>query len=220
MATEVVHRRRALRLDVQAPDPAGAVHERSVSDLSLPPTGASSEVFVPPPEDGYRAAPYRPPPRKSREWLDKLRSFVVIAGTICITVLMFLIYVELKPVLSNARVFTGMLADKTPAMSESIDHATTLVNNTSVDMLIQYNSVMDKATTAVGRVEDLINDPQAQENIRAFTYALTKGNLQRVGTVANYLLDALAAMSQSAGDNGVSISFGRWRAYMNTTSPE
>lgn len=214
--------RRRARGDLEDPEHSVVSnHSHSSGGLAL------HEIMMP------MAAPMAPPPQPPPPLqqpqmplfnLNQLRShkttsdwayiFAVLILLGVITLLFGLLYAQANPTLQNFKALSGMMASKQPQIEEAIDHALALINGTSVDMMQRYADIINQATEAMNHARALIDDPQTQRNIQAITYGISRGDFERIGHIINAALKVAGAISQSAGDDGITIKVGDWRKYI------
>lgn len=224
----LVHRRQAGR-DLEDPS-------REPSDLSVVSQASSSpavelimqapvppplpqQILDLPPSDELEISALRrkyarfPAPKKGLS--DWALWFMVTAGISVIAVLFVMLYLAAKAPMDDIHELTAMLVKHKAEIETAVVSGTSLLTNTTADAAKRYVGIINDANNAVDQVKALLNDPQTQENIRVLTDGISKGNFKKIGQLAGVILKVSGAVAQSAGDNGITLSVGNWKAYVN-----
>lgn len=216
----LVHQRHPRR-DVE--DPASREHSVGSEPVELvvaadtPPSALSSSI-----EFDERAVQalrrkYNSLPRTKRtvtEWIQFI-TLVGMAAVVAIT--MGILYSKTAPILDNLRAVTDVIAARKDKLAEVADNILLRANTTAMDAFDRYVDVVNKAGDGIDRTMELLNDPQVKENIQVLTASLTEGKFKEMGALLRVILNVVGALTKSAGDNGVTLSVGNWKAYVNET---
>ena len=141
--------------------------------------------------------------------------FLVTGGIFIIVLLIGLLYMALNPILKDTHELTSMLAAHKPEIEVALKNTLAMLNDTTTDAARRYISIINDATQAMDNVKALVNDPQTQANLRVLTDGISKGDFEKIGRLANVILKVTGAVAQSAGDNGITLRVGNWKAYVN-----
>lgn len=152
--------------------------------------------------------------KTASEWI---KWCAILAAMLSLIIPTWLVYSQLAPILHDVNSLTSMAVKHQPAIEKTLLDVMNMVNGTSADLVYRYGNVVERASKAVDHVEDLLNDPQTQRNIQVLTEGISKGNFERIGRLINIALKVTGAITQSAGDNGITLNVGNWKAYVNET---
>ena len=213
----LVHQRH-LRRDVE--DPAAASRENSVIsepvELVVAADTPSSLGFD---ERAMQALRRKHDnlPRTKRTVTEWIMLISLVGMALTVSIVFLLLFFKIMPILNSIHNVVKVFDDRKELIAEVTDNILTRGNSTFTDAFDRYVDVVRKAGDGVDRTIELLDDPQVKENIQVLTASLTEGKFKEMGALLRVILNVVGALTKSAGDNGVTLSVGNWKAYVNET---
>lgn len=146
---------------------------------------------------------------------DWVLQFWIMGSLAVVIIMVFILYHQISPSLNNVDELTGMLVAHKPEIEQALVTVLTALNFTSIDAVKQYVSIVGDANAGMQQIKALLNDPGTQANIEALTAGIKDGNYAQIGQYVGIGIKIVNAITQSAGNNGVTLSVGNWKAYVN-----
>lgn len=135
-------------------------------------------------------------------------AFIVLACCLTTIAIMVVILVAATlPVVRNARVVSDGLADKTPALMQTLDNVQVLMNNNTKEILDNAVLAMDRFSNMVQVVEAGVSDPRFRDNIEVAFSTFINQDLKDTMATARELFSALSLLTGSIRNNGIQAQF-------------
>lgn len=135
-------------------------------------------------------------------------AFIVLACCLVTIAIMVVICIAaILPVIRNARVVSDGLADKTPALMQTLDNVQVLMNNNTKEILDNAVLAMDRFSNMVSVVEAGVSDPRFRDNIEVAFSTFINQDLKDTMATARELFSALSLLTGSIRNNGIQAQF-------------
>lgn len=135
-------------------------------------------------------------------------AFIILACCLTTIAIMVVILVAATlPVIRNARVVSDGLADKTPALMQTLDNVQVLMNNNTKQILDNAVLAMDRFSNMVSVVEAGVSDQRFRDNIEGAYSQFVTQDLKATMATARELFSALSQLTGSIRHNGIQAQF-------------